>query len=205
MKKNNQKKSFFHLWPIYLVIIFAVGFVFSWAIDLKTAPKKEEKLDFCMCLNNLDVSGLTTRIKENNTHELKEINYQKLFPNLVQFDQLYFALEQNVDFFVIPNGILDNKFTTYYRYFAPLTNEYITNNLGSGVETYTYEDKIYGIKIYDQATDKGLSSDLIQYKNATIDKKDFYLFLNKNSVHHETTKTCPSFYDVVKSLIHEEK
>lgn len=204
MKKvNKTKKPFFQLWPIYLIIIFVVGFGFSWAVDLKTAPKSEEKLDFCMCLNTIDVSSLTSRIKQNNEYEIKEINYQKLFPNVAQFDQLYFALEQNVDFFIIPTGIFNNKFTTYYRYFAPLDKDNITNNLDVKVETYNYDEKIYGIKVYDQVADKGLSSDLISYKTAPIDQKDFYIFLNKNSVHNETTKSCPSFYDVIKSLYNE--
>lgn len=202
MKKKN---SFFAIWPIYLLIVVVTATVFSWIVDFKTSPSKEQIIDFCFAVNTLDTSSFKDRIKsQNSKFNIKEVNVQRIVPNTVDFDRLYLAVEENVDFYVLPLGVFESNFEKYFRNFATLDKENIKNNLGE-IESYSHNDKIYGVKIYDEKSDSGYGTDLISYKSVNVEKKDFFIFLNKNSTHKEITKLTASFYDVVKSFKNEKE
>ena len=197
--------SFFSIWPIYLLIVVVIGTIFPWAVDFKTSPSKEQIIDFCFAVNTLDTGSFKDRIKtQNSEFDIKEVNVQRIVPNTVDFDRLYLAIEENVDFYVLPLGVFELNFEKYFRNFATLDQENITNNLGN-IDTYSYNEKIYGIKIYDEKLDIGFGTDLISYKSVNVEKKDYFIFLNKNSLHKEVTKITASLYDVIKSFNNEKE
>ncbi len=193
-----KNRSFFSIWPAYVIGTLLIGVIFSWAIDLKTKPSKEQSIDFCIVADKVNVSELKSCVKENlKEYDMLEVNTHVLSSRSSKFNYLYSSIDDSADVFILPSSLLiDNEFEKYNSSFNVL------NSITDSSKAYSYNGYTYGYKIYDKENKCGYGASLINYSD-----DDYYMFLSVNSAHQEITATnVASFYNVIESLgYYEEK
>lgn len=187
-----KNRSFFSLWPAYLIGSVLISVIFSWAVDLKTKPSRKQSIDFCIVNDKVDSNKLKSTVKENlKEYDILEVNTHVLSSKSARFNYLYSAIDDSADVFILPSSLLlDKEFEKYNSSFNVL------NNVSDSSKAYTYNGYTYGYKIYDKESKSGYGLDFITYS-----EDDYYMFLSVNSAHQELTATnVATFYNVIESL-----
>lgn len=173
-------------WPIYLLIaafsIVMVNFTFS----LINRPKENEVF-------NIFIASYGS---ENNSIR-EELQKQKDYPSNIrrfyvdngilgtsQYNTKKNGLTYSMaDLMVFPLSQLDtleNYSDFCHGFETKFVNEYF--NINEDEQFLMDEGKIYGFKIYDSSSKKGIFSEYIKYESEDTNE-DYYLIYKKTSIH----------------------
>ncbi len=174
---RNFIKHFAEKWLRYLIALILIFIFWLVVIDTLVAVKPEDKL--CIFIG---AYGISPNIEEHieKPSEIEEIEILDVNINQDYYFVIFSAHASNKDFdFSIVN---EKQFReSDIQYYLILDEEKLIDYFGEQ-EYYRVNDDIYGIKIYDGETKKGILGDLVSY-NLEDEADDYYLFFHKDSIH----------------------
>lgn len=174
---RNFIKHFAEKWLRYLIALILIFIFWLTVIDMLVAIKPENKIGIF-----IGSYGISPQLDEHidKPLEIQEIEIYDLNIDEDYYFVIFGAYASNRDFdFSIVN---EKQFReSDIQYYLPLNNDTLVNYFGEQ-EYYCVNDDIYGIKIYDGKTKKGILNDLVVY-DAEGSSDDYYLFFHKDSIH----------------------
>ncbi len=178
---STKKESFqTHLathWYIYLFYALIAIFLWTYAVTLVTRDKPKEVVTIWIMTYDIELAEFTEALENNRPEYLKHIRVNFEDRTAPYVDIKYQGIGVDNDIVILPESFVA-KGSAAYGY-QVLHKEYL-ESIMPGLEYYTIDDNAYGIKIFDKDdTDDGL----IKYTNETDEKENYYLFINKKSLH----------------------
>ena len=163
-------------WYYFLVSLIIISVSFSLLINTISTPKRNESVTLFIASNGVGES-FERKINEDLPDYL-----MKVFINAKNENDQYvgqsFATSgiQLSDAFILPNNFLDAS--EYSSLCYDLDTSYINEYCNYNFEYIYYDNKAYGIKMYDKNSRNGLAKKYISYST----NHDYYMFFNKSSL-----------------------
>lgn len=184
---NKFKKALFSLgriWYVFLGWLVLVIVVFGLVFGLRTAYKDEEQISVFIAANGVDADKVQAKLdgaKPDYLYNVK-LTYCTTLKNETIYNVNWMeAATLNTDIYVLPLSKLSDEMCK--AYFIPLTREFVSDSFGDR-DIYVSSDAIYGVKLYDAATNIGGSDDAITYAaDNENENEDYFLFFGKHCVH----------------------
>lgn len=195
-------RRFLSKWYLYLLAIIISVSAFCILTNIKTNPKRTERINFIVACYDAQVYKLEQALKEKKPDYLKEINCTYLNIDADNFGYLFYSLRGDADFFILPINYVDNNQDSTIKYAANIIDtNYVDNKLNAKQEYYSYEGYSKGFKIYDSLLDEGILKDYLTY-NVKEEKSDYYLFFNYNSPNVGSLNNSESevAFDAIKTM-----
>ena len=174
---RNFIKHFAEKWIRYLIALILIFIFWLVVVDMLVAVKPENKIGIF-----IGAYGISQALDEQieKPDGIEEIEIFDLNINEDYYFVIFSAYASNRDFdFSIVN---EKQFReSDIQYYLTLNEETLVDYFGEQ-EYYCVNDQIYGIKIYDGETKKGILSDLVTFEGEDLND-DYYLFFHKDSVH----------------------
>ena len=159
-------------WWVYVVDALVVILVFVTVFRTIMMPKKEERLAFFVITESASWKK-GEELVNNPPAGIKKFEYRLSSKNSSYYSTLLESYGYEIsDVLILPGTETNRELSSYH--FAPISPRYV-ETLGS-LGVLRYDEKAYGIKVYDANTKTNLLSDL------SFPLEDMYLFFNKNSV-----------------------
>ena len=173
MKRFKQiiKKS----WWIFLIYFLVCFFVVDSINKSITRDKEDETLFIFVATNDIDNENFYKYINSIKDPYLKKVTYRYVKNEAFELEQIYnTTLLSWCDIVILPESkIITNKLDYFINIDLNKANNYFNNQ-----SYYVYNDKNYGIKLYDNASKNGKLTSYLEYGN-----EDYYIFLRANSLH----------------------
>ena len=171
-----RKNLFYYI--VWLVVAVVLGeLIFGW---MKSA-RREEYVSVFVCCDYCDDAAFSKRLEEDVPDYLKGVTVKS-----VSASDRYFGLLlrteglENSDIVILPASVVKGQ--NVDGAFYPVNADYIAENFGVSEFCY-YNDKPYGLKIYDGQTASGKAEPYIRYFGKDEKKEDVYLFFSRKSSH----------------------
>ena len=169
---KTRKGALTRYWWVYVVDALVVILVFVTVFRTIMMPKKEERLAFFITTESASWKKGEELVK-NPPEGIKKFEYRLSSKNSSYHSTLLESYGYEIsDVLILPGTETNQELSSYH--FAPISPRYV-EMLGS-LGVLRYDEKAYGIKVYDANTKTNLLSDL------SFPLEDMYLFFNKNSV-----------------------
>lgn len=197
--KSNVKSHLADKWWMYLAVALLLIIIWEWIFNFVDELQPNEKVT--VTVSSYGVGALPDKLAEicPKPEYLREIELNSYgvggtggYDDYTLQSQLQvLAFEEQSDLIILPQSLIDSMENFVRGYCAELSQEYLQSTFGDSLTekfgsnaTLQFEDsdKVWGIKIYDGATDTGFARDYIAYDNGD-DKQDYYLIFSVNSVH----------------------
>lgn len=188
MKNNfSYKNHFVHNFFFYIGASLIAGSALSYGINMRLAPKDFEKFSIFIAANNVEMKSLKDHVSEVLGDSIIELNVYRSFPNGVAYDATYSHQGWHSDLLILPEErVYDQDVVS----FVSLPSEYQTTN------SYKAGDKVVGIEMFNGTS--GYWSDYISYE-----EKNYYLFINPDSVHLNGINEMQGKTDLVSKLLRD--
>lgn len=157
-------KRIMHLVPLMLFWLMMTVFFWSWIFTFLTDAPRDEKIVLFIECNVPGNTYIASKLEELPSENVCLVQVRPFSYSMMSSEDI-----RNSDLYIVS----ESGFNEYFEWFAPLPENALT--LG---EALLFENIPYGIKIFDQDTQSGLLTDLIDYEN-----QDYYLVFGKESLH----------------------
>lgn len=200
MKKDRLKTHIYSFWPLY--IIFSVVSILLWStiVTFWTKDKKEEVVKVWVMSYGLDVSKMNEKLEENMPSYLKHVRTTFQDRKNVFIDMIYEGLGEGYDIAILPMEFIEK--TNIEKTYCSLDERYFASDFYD-MNYYEKEGVKYGIEIFDKGDE---DDSLITYTKEGEERDNYYVFLNKNSLHFSEVNN--SNYDgglaVLKTLLEDK-
>ena len=174
---------YFALWMLFVILIWVIVFSFI------TKPKKEESIYLFFGVEKAQTDLMYEDFKNDKPEYVKNIDITVFSTRTDAFDSLFATRGLlNTDVFVLPETYCEPS--AMKALFYPVDRSVMKELFGEDVEfdKAAYEDKVYGIKLYDKETDVGKATSYFTYTyydDAGVKQAvgNYYLFFSKESLH----------------------
>ncbi|MCQ2742036.1 MAG: hypothetical protein MJ239_01890 [Bacilli bacterium] len=182
------KSHLLHFGILYLVAAIATPTIVCYAVDLKFKPKANEIFGVYIANGKSDVEVLYSYFEKKMPSTIKELDiFDYATSTRNAFDT--FGKERS-DLLIVPKSFIVDSVAK--EIFTPVKPE-----MCGSYEPYRIDDSIYGVKVYDYATKKGVLKDMIPYE------QDYFMFMNINSVHKSSILAQHSYDDLAITIWNE--
>lgn len=197
--KKSFSKHLSSFWYVYVAwALFAVMFT-NWLIGMLTKPKPEEYVTVFIGSYSTS-SPLYQKLNEEKSDYLKFVEVECYSINDTE---TYYTMWQvygaSADIVILPESQLED--VALSAYYIPLSSSLLTE--WGVTQTYSYDKdgKPYGIKVFDKTEKTGVCSEYIEYTMKDKEVENYYLLINKDSVHLTGIKETIYERDAVKCII----
>lgn len=179
MKKNKGKleQHLSRYWYLYLLFVLVSSIIWSMAVVFYTKDKKKEIVSIWVASYDANVSELTNKLEDNKPDYLKHVRLTFFNRDSQLLSLAYNSMAVSYDMVVLPETFSGK--VALARTYSILDADYLEQSIPS-IEYYETNDNKYGIKIYDKNTE---DNSLITYAKDGFEKENYYVFLNKKSLH----------------------
>lgn len=197
MNKNSFKNHISGYWIFYLLAAVISTILWSTIVSFWTKDKKEEVVTVWVMAFDANISELTNKLENEKPEYLNHVrltfnDYENELSK-ISFD----GLGSNYDLAILPESFLSK--VAVERLYSTLDDTTINTIFGSQ-SYYKIDEKNYGIEIFNKSEE---DNGLITYTKEGIEPENYYIFINKNSLH--MGKINNSQYDggisVIKTLL----
>ena len=159
-------RKIMHLVPIMLFWLMMTVFFWSWIFTFLTDAPREEKIVLFVECDVPDATYIAAKLEEVPSEvirlaQVRPFSYSMMSSEDIRSSDLYIVSESG--------------FQEYSEWFMPLPENAL--NLG---ESFLFENKPYGVKVYDAQTKSGILTDFIGYED-----ENYYLAFGNQSLHIE--------------------
>ena len=174
---RNFVKHFAEKWVRYLITFILIFIFWLVAIDTLVAVKPEHRVGVFIGAYGISPSINECIEKPEGIEEVEilDVNIGEDY-YFVIFDA--YASSGDFDFSIVNEKQFRESDIQYYLI---LDKEMLIDYFGEQ-EYYCVNNQIYGIKIYDKETKRGILNDVVVY-DAEDESEDYYLFFYKDSMH----------------------
>ena len=162
-------RKFFSSLPKYLLWAVLSTLFWMWIFTLLTDTSAEKKVVIYADVPALADPDLAVKLEEDLPEGIKMIKVRSFSYMMFGEAELLAGDIYIVRGFDIPS---------YYESFQPLPARYRQEG-----ENFAWQDTVYGLRIYDEASGKGAALSYITYTGDSRGDDDFYLCFGVNSVH----------------------
>lgn len=178
-------------WPSYLLIAFVSIVVVNFTFSLINRPKEKEVFNFFIASYGCENNNLREALQKQEDYpsEIRRFYVDNGILGSRQYETkkngLSFAM---ADLMVFPISQL-NTLEKYSDFCHGFETDFVHHyfHLDDENRFIVEEAKIYGFKVYDAASKKGIFEESIQYESGDINE-DYYLIYKKTSIHLGETK-----------------
>ncbi|MBO6280632.1 MAG: hypothetical protein J6M95_03525 [Bacilli bacterium] len=177
MMKKNFKNHISGYWFLYVIAAVISAILWSTVVIFWTKDKKEEVVSVWIMAYDAKVGELTNELENEKQEYLKHIrltfnNYENELTK-ISFD----GLGSNYDLAILPESFLSK--VAVQRIYTKLDSNLVDTILGEQIY-YQMDEYNYGIEIFNKSDD---DNGLITYTKEGIEPENYYIFINKNSLH----------------------
>ena len=159
-------KKIMNLVPLMLFWLMITAFFWSWIFTFLTDAPREEKIVLFIECNVPGDTYIASRLEEVPSETIRLVQVRPFSYSMMTSEGI-----RSSDLYIVS----ESSFEEYSEWFIPLPKDAL--NLG---ETFLYENKPYGIKVFDKETNAGILTD---YVGCEYDH--YYLVFGKESLHLE--------------------
>lgn len=175
--KKSFKNHISGYWFLYVIAAVISAILWSTVVIFWTKDKKEEVVTVWIMAYDAKVGELTSELEKEKPEYLKHVrltfnDYENELTK-ISFD----GLGSNYDLAILPESFLSK--VAIERMYVQLDNVIIDTILGEQTYWQTNEYN-YGIEIFNKSND---DNGLITYTKEGIEPENYYIFINKNSLH----------------------
>ena len=169
------KEALKHKWPFFLLVGVIAGASYVGAVQMKTNPKEEEKVNVFLSSYGVNKDKLVSLWKQNKREGIQQINLSFYFATSSDLGYLFTRQKESMDTFLLPSSFLKTLDQ------AMLSRDFVSlPTLTSG---YQINGLFYGEVAYSSEAKPGVLSDFITYTKENAPEEDYYVFYRKGSLH----------------------
>ena len=174
--------------PKYLLWAVLSTLFWMWIFTLITDTSAEKKVVLYADVSALADPELAVRLEEAMPEGIRMIKAHNFSYSMFSGSELMAA-----DIYIVAGSSIPD----YYESFLPLPDRYMS----PGEETFSFQNTVYGLRVYDAASGKGAASSYITYPGGDHRAEDYYLCFGVNSLHcGELDEAAFAIADVLLSL-----
>lgn len=175
--KNYLKNHISNYWIIYLISALLSFVLWSTMIMIYTKDKKEDIVSIWLMSFNANIKEINNKLEEDKPDYLKHVRLTFVDHENDLVVSTYNTRGINYDIAILPESFLDKILIE--RTYASLDENYLNNEF-QNLDYYQIDNVKYGIKIFDKDEE---DNGLINYTKEGFEKENYYVFLNKKSIH----------------------
>ena len=168
--KFSFKHHFIRRIYLYIIAVLVVPSIITYGVILKTQPKQEEIFTIFVEANINDISSFQSFVKENTNIKNKETTIYHTLSSISTYEVIFQTQGLESDLLILSENAFKNDYSSN---FVELDSE----NVFYSTTNKMVNEKHFGIQVFDG--NEGFLSEFIKY----IDDINYYIFINKNSVH----------------------
>ena len=165
-------------WFLYLAIAVLIIGVQCASLDMATKPPIDQTVSIFLSCKSFD-EELSTKINADLPEGIKSFNVEAFDQDGDYYGAYFNAYGRDSDLVTLTQKYAD--MCECDSYFVSLDEEKVRALFGE-VEFFYYNDKPYGIRIFDSETKGGMATDYIEYFKEGSEE-NVYMFFGKDSRH----------------------
>ena len=208
-KDREKAKSHFYYYG-WSILVFLVGFflVFFLVFQSKFYVRRTQRVDFFIASHGLkDNDYYKTIEKKYKSQGLVECNifsYLEEDPNVFNY---FSANGEKADFVIFSETNIKDLKEYVPGNYLPISSLEAEVEAVKNFETFDYEDKAYGIKIFDGENDtynsKYKFTDLIEFTKEGVEKESYYLLVDNESPNFDKENKHTLGYTVLSYFLYD--
>ena len=161
LKKVASDLLFYLLWAVIAALLWI------WIFSFITNTSVDKKVVLFADVPVIRATELSIELEKDKPENIKMVKAKSFENAMMMSSEIAVS-----DMYIVGSEAIDK----YFDSFAPLSGEYVDS---FDADVYAVDGVIYGIKVFDKESGKGIAMDYIGYYT----DEDYYLFFGVRSAH----------------------